>query len=244
MTFDFVDHRLVVVSARTAQSESIRARAETVADFHAAVMQSLGRLGVDVRIWTTPVEVPDPGAVRGPTSSTREYDRGSGRTHSGARSFRCNRCLSSFAVVSSASAARPFLLGKLRSRRDAVLRPPRAAAPEHADPITREAYSHEVISHGFWPGGGGVDEPAFYAYAAPEPEGLAGAAVRPPAAYLQHGAFRIHPALRGRARSIVARHRADGVSRKHVRCGGRSRRVESRRAGATLTRTGRLQPAG
>jgi hypothetical protein len=62
-------------------------------------------------------------------------------------------------------------------------------APERpgADPVTREAYSHEVISFGFWPGGvlqSGVvvDEPLFYAYAAPAPEGFADAAVRPPAA--------------------------------------------------------------
>jgi uncharacterized protein DUF5996 len=59
-------------------------------------------------------------------------------------------------------------------------------APERpgADPITREAYSHEVISAGWWPGGlGGVDDPAFYAYAAPAPAGLENAKIRPGAAY-------------------------------------------------------------
>jgi hypothetical protein len=58
-------------------------------------------------------------------------------------------------------------------------------APERpgADAMTREAYSHEVISHGFWPGGGAVEEPAFYAYAAPEPAGLKDAALRPAAAF-------------------------------------------------------------
>ena len=58
-------------------------------------------------------------------------------------------------------------------------------APERpgADPITREAYSHEVISHGWWPGGGPVAEPAFYAYAAPQPDGLERAAVEPAAAF-------------------------------------------------------------
>lgn len=48
--------------------------------------------------------------------------------------------------------------------------------------MTREAYSHEVISHGFWPGSG-LGDPAFYAYAAPEPEGLKTARVQPAAAY-------------------------------------------------------------
>jgi Family of unknown function (DUF5996) len=57
--------------------------------------------------------------------------------------------------------------------------PPRAGA----DLITREAYSHEVISAGFWPGNGGFDEPAFYCYAAPSPAGLDKATVAPKAGY-------------------------------------------------------------
>ena len=58
-------------------------------------------------------------------------------------------------------------------------------APERpgADAMTRESYSHEVISHGWWPGGGPVNEPAFYAYAAPEPAGLREAPIRPTAAF-------------------------------------------------------------
>jgi hypothetical protein len=57
-------------------------------------------------------------------------------------------------------------------------------APERpgADVITREAYSHEVISHGFWPGSGAVQEPSFYGYAAPEPAGFKEAVVQPRAA--------------------------------------------------------------
>ena len=58
-------------------------------------------------------------------------------------------------------------------------------APERAgaDPITREAYSHEVSSAGFWPGGGDIQGPAFYSYAAPEPPGFAERKVRPQAAF-------------------------------------------------------------
>jgi hypothetical protein len=58
-------------------------------------------------------------------------------------------------------------------------------APERAgaDAMTKEAYSHEVISAGFWPGSGTMSEPAFYAYAAPEPEGFKTAKVRPAQAY-------------------------------------------------------------
>jgi len=55
----------------------------------------------------------------------------------------------------------------------------RAPERQGADPITREAYSHEVISHGFWPGGGDIQSPAFYSYTAPEPPGLDQELVRP-----------------------------------------------------------------
>ena len=60
--------------------------------------------------------------------------------------------------------------------------------PHLPDAVTREAYSHEVSSAGFWPGGGGVDEPCFYAYAYPTPRGFADAQVAPVAA-------RFEPAL-------------------------------------------------
>jgi len=59
----------------------------------------------------------------------------------------------------------------------------RAPARPGADRITREAYSHEVISVGFWPGGGDVKEPAFYCYAAPEPVGFKQRRVRPESAF-------------------------------------------------------------
>jgi hypothetical protein len=58
-------------------------------------------------------------------------------------------------------------------------------APERPDAnaVMREAYSHEVISHGWWPGGGGVDEPSFYAYSAPEPDGFSSARIEPAAVH-------------------------------------------------------------
>src|SRR5207249_1778303 len=59
----------------------------------------------------------------------------------------------------------------------------RAPARPNADSITKESYSHEVISHGFWPGSGAIQEPAFYAYAAPEPPGFNQAPVKPSAAF-------------------------------------------------------------
>ena len=59
----------------------------------------------------------------------------------------------------------------------------KAPARDGADYITREAYSHKNISHGFWCGGGPIQEPAFYGYAAPEPDGLKQAKVLPPQGY-------------------------------------------------------------
>jgi hypothetical protein len=59
----------------------------------------------------------------------------------------------------------------------------RPAPPREGPAFMRDAYSHEVISHGFWPGSGPILEPAFYAYAVPEPAGLKSAGIRPAAAY-------------------------------------------------------------
>ena len=60
--------------------------------------------------------------------------------------------------------------------------------PALPDDVTREAYSHEVSSAGFWPGGGPIDAPAFYSYAYPAPDGFASAEVRPAAAYFDKSA--------------------------------------------------------
>jgi hypothetical protein len=77
----------------------------------------------------------------------------------------------------------------------------RVELPEGADPVTREAYSHEVISCGFWPGDKNVREPAFYSYTAPEPEGLTDRPVRPEAASWQEGgtALLAYEEVRGNA---------------------------------------------
>ncbi len=63
----------------------------------------------------------------------------------------------------------------------------RVSLPEGTDSVTREAYSHEVISFGFWPGDRNVREPAFYSYSAPEPEGLTQQPLRPQAPSWQEG---------------------------------------------------------
>jgi len=153
----------------------------TVAEFYRLVMEALHRLGVDVRIWPMPVEVPDP--IRFDRDEVhRAYDAQSAhsfwqilvRIKPVLERFRCE-------FIGKCSPVH-FFWGSFDV---AVTRFSGRRAPERpgADAMTREAYSHEVISHGFWPGGGAVAEPAFYAYAAPEPAGLKDAAVRPAAAF-------------------------------------------------------------
>jgi Family of unknown function (DUF5996) len=179
MTFDLVEHRFVIeVSDGTAETVPLEPRA--VADFYRLVMEALHRLEIDVHIWTTPVEVPDPIPF--------EQDF----THASYDDDAAHTLLEILlAVAPPLEAFRAKFIGKCSpvhffwgSFDLAVTRFSGRRAPERpgADSITRESYSHEVISHGWWPGGGAVNEPAFYAYAAPEPNGFKTASVRPAAA--------------------------------------------------------------
>ena len=180
MTFDFVAHQLVLYCS-DGRTETIGLEPRTVADFYRSVMDALRRMGIEVRVWTMPVEVPDP--IRFETDTLhRSYDPVSANAFWRAllaikpvlEAFRCGfvgKCSPVHFFWGSFDLAVTRFSGR------------RAPSRDGADWITREAYSHEVISHGFWPGSGAIHEPAFYAYAAPEPAGLKSAAVRPAAAF-------------------------------------------------------------
>jgi hypothetical protein len=180
MTFDFVSHELIIDTSEGVR-ESLPLRPQTVADFYRDLMATLKRMGIDVHIWTMPVEVPDP--IRFDLDHThRAYDATAAATF--------HELL--LAVTPVLESFRSEFVGKCSpvhffwgSFDLAVTRFSGRRAPERpgADPVTREAYSHEVISHGWWPGGGPVNEPAFYAYAAPEPAGLKTAPIEPVAAF-------------------------------------------------------------
>jgi Family of unknown function (DUF5996) len=186
--FDFIDHNLNIVTS-AGESKSIRLEPRAVADFHAEFMAMLRSLGIEARIWNMPVEIPNP--IR--------FDQD--RIHAAydprfAHSFW--RIL--VTVDSIFKEFRSKFIGKASpvhffwgSFDLAVTRFSGRRAPERpgADKMTREAYSHEVISVGFWPGGGEMKGAAFYAYAAPQPAGFAEHPVRPAAAFFnqQMGEF-------------------------------------------------------
>jgi hypothetical protein len=180
--FDFISHRLLILTS-DGREESFPLRSCTVADFHAEVIGRLRALGIEVRIWTTPVELEHPI----PFEADREH-----AAYDPEYAHRFWRVLAQADRVMGAFRA-PFL-GKVSpvhffwgSFDLAVTRfsgrpaPRHPGAPNVADRVTREAYSHEVSSCGFWPGGAGFDA-VFYAYAYPQPPGFAEAAVRPAAA--------------------------------------------------------------
>jgi len=180
LRFDFIGHRLVLVTA-SGILKAVPLRAVSVAEFYEEVMAMLQSAGLQVKIWPVPVEIPDPI----PFDQDRvhcSYDRLS------VEKF--------WRILLSVDAVfhqfRSGFIGKCSpvhffwgSFDLAVSRFSGRPAPERpgADAITREAYSHEVSSVGFWPGSGEVKDAAFYSYLAPEPGGFKEAQVRPGAAH-------------------------------------------------------------
>lgn len=167
--FDFIDHKLRIECSDGA-AKTLALRPQSVADFYAEVMSALRELGIEVKIWTMPVEVPDP---------IRFEDDSIHASYDAEYANRFWRALVKVDEVLKEFRAR--FIGKVSpvhffwgSFDMAVTRFSGRRAPERegADLITREAYSHEVISHGFWPGNKDM-EAAFYSYTAPEPAGLA-----------------------------------------------------------------------
>ena len=184
--FDFIDH---VLWLRTDDGHvrQLMLRPMPVAEFYADLFHIMSELGFSVRINGRPNEMADAipfSADSVHASYDREYVHRFWRilhhTHDALARFRTG-------FLGKASPVHffwgSFDLAVTRfSGRAAPLHP--GGVPNLPDPVTREAYSHEVSSAGFWPGGGGViDYPAFYSYAYPTPEGFAAAAVRPSAAF-------------------------------------------------------------
>jgi hypothetical protein len=178
--FDFIDHKLNVITSG-GEKKSVPLAPLSVADFHAEFMALLRSLGIDVKIWNMPMEIPNP--IR--------FDQD--RTHASYDPHYANAFWRILVTVDGIfKEFRARFIGKASpvhffwgSFDLAVTRFSGRPAPERpgADVITREAYSHEVSSVGFWPGSGDVKGAAFYSYAAPAPAGFGERAVRPAKAF-------------------------------------------------------------
>lgn len=181
IAFDFIDHVLDITTSDGAR-ERIALKPRPVADFHGAVMATLEDIGLQVHIDELPSEIPDAipfGRDRTHGAYDADYAQRFWRVL-----LQADRVLKQFRTgfVGKSSPVH-FFWGSFDL---AVTRFSGRAAPPHpggvpglADEVVREAYSHEVSSAGFWPGGVGLDHAAFYSYAYPEPKGFRMSAVRP-----------------------------------------------------------------
>lgn len=182
--FDFIDQALYVHTS-AGESRIMALAPKSVANFYAELMSILRSLKIDVQINPIPCEVPHPTPFNEDTTHA-SYD--------GAFAKRFWRVL--VQVDRLMKIFRSEFMGKCSpvhffwgsfdmavSRFSGRCAPPR---PE-ADAITREGYSHEVYSCGFWPGSELFDKAAFYSYMAPEPEGFKTASIQPGTAYYNSG---------------------------------------------------------
>ncbi len=179
--FDFLDQQLVLQMSDGSR-ESIPLRAMSVADFYKEVLGMLRSSGIEVKIWHMPVEVPDPIPFDEDHVHASYDPEAAQRFWTILLSVQCVFEEFRSRFVGKCSPIH-FFWGSFDL---AVTRFSGRPAPERpgADRITREAYSHEVSSVGFWPGAGTVTGPAFYSYAAPEAPGFRDWPVRPePARY-------------------------------------------------------------
>ncbi|HLK51450.1 MAG TPA: DUF5996 family protein [Bryobacteraceae bacterium] len=180
MEFDFLQHRLVI-RVSDGQAKTIGLYPRSVADFYQEFMKTLAGLEIEVKIWKMPVEISEP----------IPFDRD--EQHAAYDADYVSRF---WRILVQADSILKEFRGRYAGKCSpvhffwgsfdlAVTRFSGRPAPERTgvDAMTREAYSHECSSAGFWPGGGAVEGAAFYSYTVPEPEGFAAARVEPPSAF-------------------------------------------------------------
>jgi len=179
MTFDFLEHQLVIETSDGVR-RTLPLAPRTVAAFYREVRTTLDEMALPVRIWPMPVEIPSPIRFEQDTVH-HSYDpkyverwwNVLSRVHDALTNCRCS-------FIGKCSPVH-FFWGSFDL---AVTRfSGRPAPPRDGPAFMREAYSNEVISHGFWPGNASLPEAVLYAYAVPEPQGLKTAAVQPEGAY-------------------------------------------------------------
>src|SRR5437762_9154444 len=180
--FDFVAH-LLVIATTDDDVRMLKLEPRSVADFYAAVMATLRAMSLPVKIWSLPSEVLNPIRFEEDTqhhSYDPEYANRFWRILVQIEQVFSTACCT---FVGKRSPAHFFWGGP-----DLALTrfSGRKAPPREGPAFMREAYSHEVISHGFWPGSDALPETVFYAYSVPEPEGFKEAKIEPSAAYYHH----------------------------------------------------------
>lgn len=168
MLFDFLDHLLLIQSS-TGRIRKLALEPQSVAKFYGSVLGLLKDMGIEVKLNPMPQEFPNP-IPFDQDEKHAAYDREYAERHWRIL-LQAQRLMSQFrsGFIGKCSPVH-FFWGSFDltvTRFSGRLAPPR---PE-ADFVTREAYSHEVSSCGFWPGSGNIGGPAFYAYFAPEPDG-------------------------------------------------------------------------
>ena len=182
--FDFIDHKLSIATADGARRE-IPLLPRTVSEFYHALMSILRELNLPVAINTTPNELPDPIPFER-DEIHRAYDRDyanrfwrvlvqADRVFKEFRSRFCGKCSPVHFFWGSFDLAVTRFSGRAAP-------PHPGGIPHLPDSVTREAYSQEVSSLGFWPGNAAAPMPLFYSYAYPEPSGFTKAKVQPEAA--------------------------------------------------------------
>jgi len=183
--FDFIDHSLRV-SVSDGATRQFALAGQSVASFYAGVMAALAELGIHLAIDEMPNELPDPIAF------SRDHAHAAYDGETVRRFFQilvnADRVFKQFRTgfLGKASPVH-FFWGSfdLAVTRFSGRRAPRhpGGVPHLSDEVACEAYSHEVSSAGFWPGGGAIDYPAFYSYAYPEPAGFRATKIRPDTAF-------------------------------------------------------------
>jgi hypothetical protein len=179
MEFDFIAHRLLIRTSDGVE-RALRLEPRTVADFYRELMATLSDMALGVKIWSMPVEIAAPIRFEDDTVHAsydpvfaRRFWRIVAQLAELLTEERCGfvgKCSPTHFFWGSFDLALTRFSG-------------RAAALPTGPAFVRDAYSHEVISHGFWPGSGALLEPALYAYAVPDPPGFKDAKVRPDAAF-------------------------------------------------------------
>ncbi len=218
MEFDFLAD-VLVIRASSGSSAQVALAPKSVATFYAEVMDALQSLGITVKIDRLPNELPDPKPFDEDVAP-RAYDPHAARAFWRAL-VQANRVFERFRTrfIGKSSPVHffwgSFDLAVTRfSGRRAPLHP--GGVPHLADAVTREAYSHEVSSAGFWPGGPGHEEAAFYSYAYPTPQGFCAGACCAGGGVFRQSARRIFAALRCRSKRRKSGRGVAGFSAKHV----------------------------